>query len=174
MTTPENQATPTDPALYTGPDRATLLADYVTAGRVDDRAPTQAEGAIAIDADPELVWGLLADVTRWPQIRADVHDAETAGPAAPGRDFAWSAGPNRVRSTFGAVEPGLLLTLVSSAQGATFASVYRFEPEAPGRTRLTCRESLAGPVAAELVTSAVLQHGVDTWLAGIKALAEAG
>lgn len=79
--------------------------------------------------------------------------------------------PNRVESTFGAVEPGRLL-YVSGAPGATFASAYRFEAEAPGRTLLTCRESLAGPVAAELVTSAVLQHGVDTWPAGIKTLAE--
>lgn len=172
MTTPETRTTPTNPAPYTGPDLDTLLAEYVSEGRIDEQAPTQAAGAIAIEAEPEQVWGLLADVTRWPEIRADVHDCETSGPAAPGRVFTWSAGPNRVESTFGAVEPGRLLTYVSSAPGATFASVYRFEAEAPGRTLLTCRESLAGPVAAELVTSAVLQHGVDTWLAGIKTLTE--
>ncbi|WP_157975185.1 SRPBCC family protein [Glycomyces dulcitolivorans] len=163
-------AAPLGGALYTGPALDALLAE-VAAGRTDDLAPTQAAGEILVDAAPERVWDVLADVAAWPEVRADVHDVEADGPARRGGAFTWSAGPNRITSTFGAVEPGRLLAYVSTSAGARFTHVYRTEP-ADGGTRLSCKETLAGPVVAALVPSAALQVGVDTWLAGVKAVAE--
>ncbi|GAA1689714.1 hypothetical protein GCM10009830_41590 [Glycomyces endophyticus] len=164
-------AAPLGGALYAGPGLETLLAE-VAAGRVDEHAPTQAAGAIRVDAAPETVWSVLADVDAWPKVRGDVHDVESDGPARTGGVFTWSAGPNRITSTFGAVEPGRLLAYVSVSAGARFTHVYRTEPAETG-TLLSCEETLAGPVVAALVPSAALQLGVDTWLAGVKAVAEA-
>ncbi|MFC6474001.1 SRPBCC family protein [Glycomyces mayteni] len=163
-------AAPLGAVLYTGPGPGDLLA-AVSEGRTDDLAPTQAAGEVHVDAAPDAVWSVLADVERWPEVRGDVRDVAADGPAAPGATFTWSAGPNRVTSTFGAVEPGRLLTYVSTSAGAHFTHVYRTEP-ADGGTRLSCKETLAGPVVAALLPSAALQAGVDTWLAGVKAAAE--
>lgn len=163
-------AAPLGALLYAGPGPDDLLA-AVAEGRTDDLAPTQAAGEIRVDATPEAVWSVLADVERWPEVRGDVHDVESSGPATPGATFTWSAGPNRVTSTFGAVEPGRLLTYVSTSAGAHFTHVYRTEPSGSG-TLLSCKETLSGPVVAALLPSAALQAGVDTWLAGVKAAAE--
>ncbi|WP_083288389.1 SRPBCC family protein [Jiangella alba] len=159
--------------FYAGPSTDVLFTEHVSRGRVDDRAPTQAAGRIVVDAQPLRVWRLLADVEQWPRIRADVGDVDGDGPATPGGRFGWSSGANRFHSRFGAVEPGRLLTWVTSAPGTRVAHVYRLEPEPGGRTRVSCQESLAGPLVAAVITSAVLQAGVDSWLAGLKALAEA-
>ncbi|WP_194201803.1 SRPBCC family protein [Glycomyces albidus] len=164
-------APPLGPALYTGPGLDALL-DAVADGLVDERAPTQAAGEILIDAEPEAVWSVLADVERWPTVRADIHSVEADEAARPGGAFTWSAGPNRITSIFGAVEPGRLLTYVSTSAGANFTHVYRTERTDEGQTRLSCRETLAGPVIAALIPSAALQAGVDSWLAGVKAVAE--
>ncbi|SDK81309.1 Polyketide cyclase / dehydrase and lipid transport [Glycomyces sambucus] len=164
-------AAPLGAALYTGPGLDALL-DAVADGRTDAHAPTQAAGEIRIDADPHTVWSVLADVASWPHVRGDVHSVESDGPARPGGAFTWSAGPNRIASTFAAVEPGRLLTYASTSAGAHFTHVYRTAPAADG-TLLSCEETLAGPVIAALVPSAALQAGVDTWLAGVKAVAEA-
>ncbi|MEU5875248.1 SRPBCC family protein [Glycomyces sp. NPDC047369] len=166
----DSGAAPLGALLYTGPGPADLLA-AVAEGRTDDLAPTRAAGEIRIDATPQAVWSVLADVERWPEVRGDVRDVESSGPAAPGATFTWSAGPNRVTSTFGAVEPGRLLTYVSTSAGARFTHVYRTEPAGSG-TLLSCKETLSGPVVAALLPSAALQAGVDTWLAGVKAAAE--
>lgn len=158
--------------IYAGPSTDELFAEYAGRGRVDDRAPTQAAGQIVIDAEPPRVWRLLADVRQWPRIRADVHDVDGDGPATPGGRFGWSSGANRFHSRFGAVEPGRLLTWVTTAPGTRVAHVYRLEPAPDGQTRVSCQESLAGPLVAAVITSAVLQAGVDSWLAGLTALAE--
>ncbi len=158
--------------FYAGPSTDDLFTEHVCRGRVDDRAPTQAGGRIVVDAEPPRVWRLLADVRQWPRIRADVEDVDGDGPATPRGRFSWSSGAHRFHSRFGAVEPGRLLTWVTSAPGTRIAHVYRLAPEPGGRTQVSCQESLAGPLVAAVITSAVLQAGVDSWLAGLKALAE--
>lgn len=156
---------------YAGPELEALHADYVAQGRVDDRAPTQAAGEIAIDAPPARVWSTLAEVEGWPSIRADISDVHTEGPAAPDIRFTWRAGPNQVTSRFGMVEPGRRLTWTTAAPGARLAHVYDFTPSSTG-TLLRCRESLAAPILARFIPSTALQAGVNSWLAGVKAVAE--
>jgi hypothetical protein len=134
---------------YAGPELEALHADYVAQGRVDDRAPTQAAGEIAIDAPPARVWATLAEV----------------------EGFTWRAGPNQVTSRFGMVEPGRRLTWTTAAPGARLAHVYDFTPSSTG-TLLRCRESLAAPILARFIPSTALQAGVNSWLSGVKAVAE--
>jgi hypothetical protein len=159
---------------YAGPDADTLHADYAARGLVDDRAPTQAQGEITIQAPPERVWALLAVVDNWPAIRADIADARAEGAAAPGGRFTWRGGANSFSSRWGIATPGRRLTWTSVAPGARAAHVYDFTADGAGGTLLSCRESLAAPVLARFIPSAVLQAGVDSWLAGVKALAERG
>lgn len=156
---------------YAGPDAETLHADYAARGRVDDLAPTQAAGEIVIEAAPERVWAVLAEVEGWPSIRADISDVRAEGPAAPGVRFTWQAGANRLTSRFAVVEPGRRLTYTSVAPGTRVAHVYELAASGTG-TSLRCRESLAAPILARFLSSAALQVGVDSWLAGVKTVAE--
>ncbi|MGN9913156.1 SRPBCC family protein [Phytohabitans sp. LJ34] len=156
---------------YAGPSAETLHSDYVGRGRVDELAPTQAAGEIVIEATPECVWAVLAEVESWPTIRADISDVRAEGPAAPGVRFTWQAGANRLTSRFALVEPGQRLTYTSVAAGTRVAHVYELAAKGTG-TVLSCRESLAAPILARFLPSAALQAGVDSWLAGVKAVAE--
>lgn len=174
---PVGGGSPDDPVAqltYAGPDAETLHADYAARGLVDDRAPTQAHGQVKIQAPPERVFAVLAQVETWPRIRADIADAHAEGPAAPGVRFTWRGGANVFTSRWGIVAPGRRLTWTSVVPGARAAHVYDFTPDGPGGTVLSCRESLAAPVLARFISSAVLQAGVDSWLAGVKAVAERG
>jgi hypothetical protein len=159
--------------VYAGPDPQTLHAHYASRGLVDDRAPTRAGGKIAIQAPPGRVWAVLAEVEGWPAIRADIADVRAEGPAAPGVRFTWRGGANRFASRWGIVSPGRQLTWTSVAPGTRVVHVYDFARDGDsGGTLLSCRETLAAPVLARLVSSAFLQAGVDSWLAGVKAVAE--
>lgn len=51
------------------------------------------------------------------------------------------------------------------------ADVYELAASGSG-TLLRCRESLAAPILARFLPSAALQAGVDSWLAGVKTVAE--
>lgn len=157
---------------YAGPAADALHAEHAARGLVDDRAPTRAQGQITIQAPPERVFAVLADVETWPAIRADISDAHAEGPAAPGVRFTWRGGANLFTSRWGIVIPGERLTWTSVVPGARAAHVYDFAPDGAGGTLLRCRESLAAPVLARFISSAVLQAGVDSWLAGVKAVAE--
>jgi hypothetical protein len=158
--------------LYSGPSSAELLMRHLAQGLVDEHAPTQAAGSIAIDADPRLVYEILADVHQWPRIRGDIADVETSEPLEPGSTFSWTSGANRFTSTFGPMEAGRRLTWISTAPGVRVTHVYRFEELPSGGTVVECAESLAAPLISGLVTSAILQSGVDSWLQGLKTLAE--
>lgn len=146
----------------------TAAWNYAQAAILDPAAPVSASGEVTIARAPQAVWQLLHDVANWPDIRADVRDVVPLQYGA----FTWSAGPIPVQSRFARAEPGRLLTWCTKADGLEAVHVYRFEALDAG-TRLAAAESMRGPLALQAVTSTQLAAQIASWLAGIKALAEA-
>ena len=149
---------------------AHLLA---TEGRVDETAPAHATGDIEIAASPEEVFDALSTVANWPGFRADVTEAETDGPAAPGRGFTWRASGLPVESRFAIVErPSRLSWSNHAVAGMTASCVYEFDRTEQGHTRIRCAESMDASAVAPQIDSAFLAGGIRSWLEGIQAFVE--
>lgn len=144
-------------------------------GRVDETAPAHATGSIEIAASPEEVFDALATVANWPGFRADVTQAETDGPAAPGRGFTWRANGLPVESRFAIVErPSRLSWSNYAAAGMTASCVYEFDRTEQGHTRVRAAESMDASAVAPQIDSAFLAGGIRSWLEGIESFVERG
>jgi len=141
------------------------------AGQIDHSGPAHASGEIEINADRETVWTLLAHVENWPQIRSDVTDVESIPGDGPGR-FRWLAGGIPIESAFALVERPSRLNWANAAPGMEMACVYTFDDAGDNRTRVRCAESMRAPEAAPHIDSAVLASSIQSWLEGLKSLAE--
>lgn len=152
-------------------DAVSRLDQLAERGIVDSAAPVIASGTIVVDVPPRVVWDVLADVVNWPSIRSDVGEVTFDDVPRRGAVFAWSTAGVGLRSRFGSVEPGSLLTWTTFAPGVDAVHVYRFEAVDPGSTRILAEESMNVP-AAPYLDNAKLAVQIGTWLEGLKALAE--
>lgn len=144
------------------------------AGTIAEEAPARARGEVDIAAVPETVWDALADVSNWPAFRADVTDAVPAGPTTQGSTFTWAANGLPVSSRFALVERPSRLTWSNFAPGMAATCVYQFELTADGGTRIRAMESMDASGIAPDLDDTALEHGIRTWLDGIKAFVEGG
>ncbi len=72
---------------------------------INHQAPLVARKEIVIQASPESIWNLLADINAWSQWQSDVSIARLEGPLAVGSIFRWKAGGLNITSTLQVVEP---------------------------------------------------------------------
>ena len=68
--------------------------------QADANAPVFATGEVEMAADPETVWAVMADISRWPDWNPDISAATLHGPVRPGTSFSWKSGPGTIRFTF--------------------------------------------------------------------------
>jgi uncharacterized protein YndB with AHSA1/START domain len=125
---------------------ATRYADRVD---VDRSAPVVARAELDVQARPELVWEVLADVDGWPRWNPDVKSAALEGSLAPGTRFRWKAGPGTIVSTLQAIEPPRLIGWTGKTLGIRAVHVHRLEPRGEA-TVVTSEESWAGPLVTLL------------------------
>jgi len=140
-------------------------------GCVDPKAPVQAEGMITIKAPHEIVWDLLADVTRWPHIRADIQDVTSPYEIRPEATFLWSTQGMKLTSQFGPIKRPHFLCWSTSGPGLLMTARYEINPGPQDHSVVSCREALHAPDYPQL-GSAELRHSIRTWLEGLKALVE--
>jgi hypothetical protein len=142
----------------------------------DRNAPVYGTGQIEIAADPETVWGVLADIQGWPSWNHDISGATLHGPVRPGTSFRWRSGPGTITSTFQVVEQPTELTWTGRTMGIPAIHVYRLRPSAehPGHTIVSTEESWGGLLARLLRRrfTMTLKTAIDTGLARLKAEAE--
>jgi hypothetical protein len=144
--------------------------------QADRNAPVYGVGEIEIAADPETVWGVLADIGGWPSWNPDITQVNLRGLVQPGTTFSWRSGPGTIISTFQVVEEPTELTWTGKTMGISAVHVYRLHPSAqhPGHTVVSTEESW-GTLLARLLRkrfAKTLKTAIDTGLARLKAEAE--
>lgn len=136
-------------------------------------APAFSEGRIEVDASPEQLWDLLADLERWPSWNPDVRSITVEGPIAEGTVFRWKAGPGTIRSTLRRVERPSALGWTGRTFGIDAIHVWRFEPQ--GATTLVAMEESFDGLVARLFRGRLqkqLDDSTKSGLANLKASAE--
>jgi hypothetical protein len=77
-----------------------------------------------------------------------------------------------MRSTFAVVNPGRELTWTGRFLGYKAVDQHLLEPAGNGRTTVTMRESLAGPLLPLFYRPSQLQAGHQRWLTALKTTLE--
>ena len=134
--------------------------------------------SVDIDAPPERVWAVLADVRRWPEWTASMSRVELleGGPLAVGSTV--RVKQPRLRAEVWRVtefEPGRSFVWVARGGGVTTEAAHRVEP-ASGGTRVTLGLRQRGPLAplVRLVGGALVRRYMGLEAAGLKRESEAG
>lgn len=131
---------------------------------------------VTVDAPPERVWAVVADVERWPERIPTVHAVERL-----------DAGPLRVGSRTRLEQPRLP-TAVWTVTELTEGSSYTWESRSPGVTvtaahvvephpdgsRLTLTVTVSGPMSriGWLMTRSLTKRYVETEAASLRRVAE--
>jgi uncharacterized membrane protein len=131
---------------------------------------------VTVDAPPERVWAVVADVERWPERIPTVHAVERL-----------DAGPLRVGSRTRLEQPRLP-TAVWTVTELTEGSSYTWESRSPGVTvtaahvvephpdgsRLTLSVTVSGPMSriGWLMTRSLTKRYVETEAASLRRVAE--
>ena len=132
-----------------------------------------AEAALDIDAPPERVWALLADVPGWPHWNAGVASATLHGPLASGSHFDMQLpdGGPLLRSTLVDVRPNAGFTDETAFEGVIVRVAHLLAPQPEGGVRVTYRTEVDGPGAAGV--GADVSADFPDVLAALKRAAEA-
>ena len=91
---------------------------------VNDEAPVLVKAEIEIDADPETVWNIIADIESWPHWNPDVKSARLQGEFKPGTQFLWKAGPAKITSLIQDVDPPHTLAWTGKIMGINAIHVW--------------------------------------------------
>ena len=113
---------------------------------INELAPVVGRSEIEIAAPPEVVWGVLTTLDRWPSWNPDVKSMSMLGELAAGSEFRWKAGPGTIRSTILGVERPRLIAWTGKTLGIKAIHVYRLEPR-NGKTFVRTEESYDGLLA---------------------------
>jgi hypothetical protein len=140
---------------------------------VDRTAPAVGEGEIDIDAPPETVWAVIADLSAWPTWNPDVRSMALEGAVEPGSTFRWKSGSTSLVSTLHVVDAPHEIAWTGVTMGIHAIHVFRFEL-LDGGTRAWSAESFRGLIPSVLrsYSHKVLQRGIDSMLRSLKFEAE--
>ncbi|MGW0802431.1 SRPBCC domain-containing protein [Nonomuraea sp. NPDC002799] len=150
-----------------GPSLTTLHADYAAQGRIDDEAPVTSESSVVVDATPAQVWEVLTDLRNWPSW-APGYEVLRLDEITPGAGFRWRLGKVKIASTFAVVAPGRELTWSGLVFGYKAVDQQILEALPGGRTKVTMRESLAGPLVSLVFGAGKLRAGHERYLAALE------
>ncbi|MEU4833844.1 SRPBCC family protein [Streptosporangium sp. NPDC023615] len=130
---------------------------------MDAEAPVTSESGVVVDATPAEVWEVLADLGNWPAW-APGYEVLELGEMTPGAAFRWRLGPVRITSRFAVVAPGRELTWSGVVLGYRAVDQQVLQALPGGRTRVTMRESLAGPLVSLVFGAGRLRAGHERYL----------
>ena len=140
---------------------------------INSSAPATFGGSIHIDADPETVFAVIADIGTWPEWNSDVRSATVEGPIAVGTVFRWKAGPSSLTSTLRVVDRPHEIAWTGKTMGIDAVHVFRFEAT-DGGTLARSDESWDGllPRVLKGYSKKSLEKAITGVLADLKAEAE--
>lgn len=116
---------------------------------VNEKAPVLAEAKIEIDADPDTVWDIMADVEAWPNWNPDVKLCLAHGELKPGTQFQWKTGLGNISSVLQNVEPPYNLAWTGKIMGVNAIHVCKIE-SVDGKTIVQTEESWEGMISSDM------------------------
>jgi hypothetical protein len=119
------------------------------------------------------VWGILADIDRWPTWNADVRAAKLEGTLKVGSVFRWKAGGTSLTSVLQSVDPPSEIGWSGTTMSIKALHVFRLSPE-DGGTHVRSEESWEGAIARLLkgYSRKTLKKGIASFLRSLKSEAE--
>jgi uncharacterized protein YndB with AHSA1/START domain len=140
---------------------------------INQNAPATADGELAIDADPQAVFAVIAAIDQWPSWNPDVKSVSVEGPVQPGTVFRWKAGPSSLTSVLQVVDPPREIAWTGTTMGIKAVHVFRFQPSGGG-TLARSEESWEGllPSLLKGYSRRTLDKGIRSVLAHLKSEAE--
>ena len=129
------------------------------------------EATTEIEAAPECIWALFADVAGWPTWNAGVTRMELDGPFATGSAFImWLPGGQTIRSVLTAVEKDRGFTDETLLDGTRVTVCHAIDPLSARRCKVSYRTTVTGPMALEV--GPMVSADFPEVLASLKRLAE--
>ena len=140
---------------------------------INHQAPIVARKEIFIQASPEVVWKLLADINSWSQWQPDVPTARLEGPLAGGSAFYWKGGGLDITSTLQVVEPSRKIGWTGKSLGTQARHIWLFKSQGNG-TLVNTEESMDGwlPMLLKAIMPNFLEVAMDKTLKALKRKAE--
>jgi polyketide cyclase/dehydrase/lipid transport protein len=142
---------------------------------INQRAPLVARQEIFIQAQPQAVWKIHADINSWSRWQPGIASSKLDGPLTAGAVFQWKPGGITINSTIEVVEPNERIDWTGTAIGTQARHIRTFKPHQDG-TLLTTEKSMEGWLtrALKVMTPRFLEESLDTWLQSLKKQAESG
>jgi uncharacterized protein YndB with AHSA1/START domain len=153
-------------------DSLATLNRLAAAGSIHDDAPVTTHLQIQIAAPPAKVWALLIDAPSWPKWQKNIETVTATGPLTNGMTFSWRTGGASISSQVQLFEPERRLSWTGIAMTAKAAHVWELKPAPGNQTLLVMKESMDGPLMAQLYSSQKLTEAANEWLAALKRTAE--
>ncbi|BDZ70432.1 SRPBCC family protein [Methanobacterium petrolearium] len=140
---------------------------------VNEEAPVLARAKIEIDAEPDTVWAIMADIEAWPRWNPDVKDVSLQGELKPGTQFQWKAGPGTITSLLQNVEPPHLLAWTGKIMGINAIHVWKIDV-VDFKTIVETEESWEGLVSSAMLDrlQEMLESSLNSGLKYLKAESE--
>lgn len=150
------------------------MEQLAASGQVQDKAPVKASAEIVIDASPERVWRLLADIDQWPTWHSAISAARISGPLEPGTTFVWANGGPKIKSRIALVHPSAQLAWTGVTFGGKAIHVWSLGPLPAGGTLVKTTESIDGFMLRLKLfySSSDLAKSLNEWLEALKRKAE--
>jgi hypothetical protein len=140
-----------------------------------NESPVAAHAEIHIDAAPQVVWNLIADVKHWPSWNPAINRVKSAGPIAAGVPFDWSSQGFTVTSTPVVVIFPSEISWTGKALGTRAWHRWEIIAEPQGGVRVRTEETFSGwlPRLLPGLMRGKLESTLPAWLRALKAAAEA-
>lgn len=153
-------------------DSLTMLNRLAAACTIHEDAPVTAHVQTQIAAPPATIWALLIEAPAWPKWNKQIESVTAPGPLRKGARFLWRTGGTKILSEVQLFEPERRLTSTGTALTAKAIHVWELRPESSGRTVVVVKESMDGPLMAQLFSSRKLAETDTEWLSALRKAAE--
>jgi hypothetical protein len=140
---------------------------------INEDAPVVAKVKIEIEATPDTVWNILADIESWPKWNREVKIATLRGELKAGNQFEWKAGPGKIKSVIQNVEPPHLLAWTGKTMGINAIDVFKIK-DVKGKTIVEEEESWDGLISRFMRgrMQKILENSLKAGLKSLKTEAE--
>lgn len=152
--------------------QAPSLAALAAQDQILATAPLQFQGQITINAPPDKVFSLLANVAQWPVWQKDIAGTSIGLQTGPGAEFSWETSGASIHSTFRRYIPGQSIAWTGSVVNFHAIHIFDLTPGPNGSTVVTMKESMSGFLVKYFYSNAQLAQSDQDWFKYLKAAAE--